>query len=163
MCCENMMIPSYKIFSAINAKRLFIATTLVGIAACATYPSQEMSDARQALRAAHEAGAEQHAPSLLRKATTHLFDAEKGLGSQAPAYGTARQNALAAKEEAVKARKVAVAIHEAKIALAHLPQHNRFTQQAQQALEKALQAEARGETQTAIDFAIQAKALAQTQ
>jgi len=43
-------------------KKIFIAiVTLTVLAACATVPTQEMSDARQSLQAAHDAGADKYA------------------------------------------------------------------------------------------------------
>jgi hypothetical protein len=75
---------------------------------CATAPVQEMSDARQAIASAREAGANEHAPEDLASAEQRLADAEKAL--RAGDYEQARTNALAAKEEAFKARNLAVSL-----------------------------------------------------
>ncbi len=69
-------------------------------------PVQEMSDARQALKAAEEVGARTRAAASY-EAAQHLLDkAEMAL--EDGAYGDARKNALAAKEYAIEARQRAV-------------------------------------------------------
>lgn len=72
------------------------------LAACATAPPvQEMSDARQAVAAAEEAAAEELAPELLDGARRFLETAEEQLRREA--YGSARMNAVRAKNRAVEA------------------------------------------------------------
>ena len=70
-------------------------------AGCAVAPVQEMSDARQAIAAAEEAGAEQFAPEPLAAARRYLADAERSL--QVRSYGLARSHAISAKTKAVEA------------------------------------------------------------
>ena len=50
--------------------RRFLVALLCGLlaAGCAGAPAQQMSDARQAIRAAEQAGAQQHAPELRAEA-----------------------------------------------------------------------------------------------
>lgn len=73
--------------------------------ACGTAaPVQEMSDARQAIAAAKEAGAENHAAEDLRAAEAFLDSAQRNLSERA--YGSARRDATLAKEKARKALKV---------------------------------------------------------
>jgi hypothetical protein len=84
---------------------------------CASVPTQEMSDARQALQAARAAGAETDAPESLRSTKQLLLQAEQALAFGD--YGRARREAISAKEEAIKARTMAVAIGQAKVALAN--------------------------------------------
>lgn len=60
-----------------------------------------MSDARQAIAAAKEAGAETHAAEELRAAEAFLDSAERSLSERA--YGSARRDATLAKERARKA------------------------------------------------------------
>jgi len=84
----------------------FIVLFLVG---CVSYPTQELSDARQALKAAQKANAAQHAPVNLNKATELLSNAEQALAPEDSSYATARTNALAAKTEAIKARELSLA------------------------------------------------------
>ena len=76
------------------------------LAACETAPPvQEMSDARQAIAVAREAGAEEHAPQQLKEAVDFLRRAQQKLNERD--YPVARSEALAAKERAQDARKAA--------------------------------------------------------
>ena len=83
------------------------AVLVLGIAAlltngCATSPPvQEMSDARQAIAAAKEAGAEQYAAASLSQAELMLDTAEKYL--QDGVYWQAKRDAIGAKEKAFEA------------------------------------------------------------
>jgi hypothetical protein len=73
--------------------------------ACGTAaPVQEMSDARQAIAAAKEAGAEDHAAEDLRAAEAFLDSAQRNLSERL--YGSARRDATLAKEKARKALEV---------------------------------------------------------
>jgi hypothetical protein len=74
--------------------------------ACAIAPVQEMSDARQAIRAAYQVEADKLAPDLMRRARAKLDQAERALGDGA--YQDARDAALAAKRHAISARKSAL-------------------------------------------------------
>ena len=65
---------------------------LLFVAGCESMPVQEMSDARQAIMAAKEAGAEEHAAEALLAAEESLHSAEKYLNSKN--YGVARREAL---------------------------------------------------------------------
>ncbi len=72
------------------------------MAACETAPPvQEMSDARQAIAVAKEAGAADHAASHLRAAEEYLASAELRLGEHA--YHQARRDANQAKMKALDA------------------------------------------------------------
>lgn len=64
-----------------------------------------MSDARQAIAVAREAGAEDHAAAELREAEAYLESAQQKLGRRA--YAQARRDALAAKNRALHALSVA--------------------------------------------------------
>jgi hypothetical protein len=64
-------------------------------------PVQEMSDARQAIAVAREAGAEERAAQQLRDAEALLDRAQQKLSDRA--YDEARQNALQAKLKALDA------------------------------------------------------------
>jgi hypothetical protein len=75
------------------------------VAGCATAPPvQEMSDARQAIAAAREAGAEELAPTGLAEAEALLDGAEDylELGTSA-SYWQAKKAAISAKEVALEA------------------------------------------------------------
>jgi uncharacterized protein YcfL len=73
------------------------------LTACASAPVQEMSDARQAIQAAKEAGADINADQNLSNAESHLQEAQQALA--VGEYKTARDSALAAREEALQAQK----------------------------------------------------------
>ncbi len=68
------------------------------LAACAGPPVQEMSDARQAIQAAEQAGAEEKAPMVLQQARDYMDAAEQKL--QKRAYNGARVDAKLAREKA---------------------------------------------------------------
>lgn len=70
--------------------------------ACAGIPTQEMSDARQAVQAARDSGAEVYATQELNQALELLNKAKDALAEDA--YERARSAAVAAREAAVKAR-----------------------------------------------------------
>ena len=91
------------------------AVMVVSLAACATAPTQEMSDARQAVNAARSADAQVNAPDALRTAQEHLDEAARAL--QSGRYDGAKDEALAARRSAISARRIAVAIGEASAAV----------------------------------------------
>jgi predicted S18 family serine protease len=75
--------------------------------ACAmTAPVQEMSNARQTIQAAVEAGAEVHAPDDLANARELLENASREL--EVGNYPLARDYALQAKQQAMQARQTAL-------------------------------------------------------
>lgn len=77
-----------------------------GIAACATAPVQEMSDARQAIDAARDAGAASTHEADLARAQALLEEAEEAL--REGLYRDARRHAIDAKVEATEARRKAL-------------------------------------------------------
>lgn len=90
-------------------KTFALALLLLGLAVslgCSTAPVQEMSDARQAIAAAVEAGAEDAAPRKLEAARRYLADAEKSLEERR--FNTARSAALRARDRAQQARDSAM-------------------------------------------------------
>lgn len=76
-------------------------SVLTGLAGCAGAPVQEMSNARQAIRAAQDAGAEQAAPDKMREAQTLMSDAEESLHKRM--YRSARRAAVDARAKASEA------------------------------------------------------------
>ena len=81
-----------------------LVLTLLVAAACETAPPvQEMSDARQAIAVAREAGAADLAAAELAEAEKYLQSAEQKLNDQA--YREARNDALEAKTRALNALK----------------------------------------------------------
>ena len=87
--------------------RSAIVALLVMAAGCETMPVQEMSDARQAIMAARDAGAAEHASEQLRAAESSLESAEKHLSSQD--YAVARREAVEAKTQAIDALRLSEA------------------------------------------------------
>jgi len=84
------------------AVRCLILLLFSLLAACQSSPPvQEMSDARQAIAVAREAGAEQYAAHELKAAEGFLDQAERRLLEKS--YTDARRNALQAKESALSA------------------------------------------------------------
>jgi len=92
------------IFSAAVARGLLIVI-MFSAAGCGTAPPvQEMSDARQAISAAKEAGAEERAAEDLHAAEAYLDSAQRNLSERA--YGSARRDATLAKERARQALEI---------------------------------------------------------
>ena len=72
------------------------------VASCVSGPPvQEMSDARQAISAAVEAGADRLAPVEIDAARRYLQEAEDNLKTRS--FNTARSDAVRAKQKAVEA------------------------------------------------------------
>jgi hypothetical protein len=86
---------------------LLLAVLLAGatLGGCAGAPFQEMSDARQAIRAAEKAGAAQYAPDTLAEARK-LVDRAR-VGMQKGDYRQARDDAEQARAKAMEARRLA--------------------------------------------------------
>ena len=80
------------------------------LSACAVAPMQEMSDARQAIAAAREAGAETYATDELGAAEVLLGQAQAAL--KRGDYDGSREDALRARREAVKARELALELQQ---------------------------------------------------
>lgn len=81
--------------------RLLIVTVALCIVGCVSAPVQEMSNARQAIAAAVQAGASERAPIALNEAQRLLVQAEKRL--QDKQFREARRSAVAAKLKAIAA------------------------------------------------------------
>ena len=83
-------------------RRLTLLVLCMGLAACAGAPVQEMSNARQAIKAARDAtGLSTAAPASLIEAESLLNRAEDNL--QKRAYKQARRDAIAARGKAAEA------------------------------------------------------------
>jgi|SRR5437868_650368 len=82
-------------------RSLLLALLCVGMVGCAGAPVQEMSNARQAIKAAHDAGADQVAPKEMSEAQALLEKAEADL--QKGAWRDARRNAVQARSKAAEA------------------------------------------------------------
>lgn len=89
-------------------KQITVGLLLLLLTSCAVMPPvQEMSDARQAIKAAREAKAERYAPQKLRSAEDSMELATRTLEQEE--YEAARMAATVAKALAIKARDAAVA------------------------------------------------------
>lgn len=85
-------------------RRFLIVISVMALVACTTSPPvQEMSDARQAIMAAEDAGAAKNAPTELKAAREYLKSAEGKLKKKA--YNGARVDALDARRKALEALK----------------------------------------------------------
>ena len=81
-----------------------LLSALLYLGACETAPPvQEMSDARQAIAVAREAGAEERAAFHLKAAEDYLESAQQALNERA--YSEARRDAKQAKMKALDALK----------------------------------------------------------
>jgi hypothetical protein len=85
-------------------KRVLATCLMIVISACAGAPVQEMSDARQAVRAAQAAGAEERAPAELAEARRLIADAQQHL--QRHEYRLAEDTAVAARKQALRALEI---------------------------------------------------------
>jgi len=101
----NRMLSNMLRFLPKLAVLLFASLVLPGLSGCSVAPVQEMSDARQALYAAEQAGAADYAAESLLRAQTLLHNAESKLSQRR--YKEARKEANAAKAEALVALRTA--------------------------------------------------------
>jgi len=99
----NLAVPTTRNLMARVAIVAIVLIPLIAIdSGCASGPPvQEMSDARQAISIAREAGAATSAPEDLRQAEALLDSAQKNLAARA--YSQARRDAMQAKEKALHA------------------------------------------------------------
>lgn len=127
----------------------------VFVAGCASAPSQEMTEARQALQAAQEAGAVTHVPQSFKGAQDLLARAEAAL--QDGDYDKARADAVASKRAAVSARNIALAIAAAEAALAEAAEHGIQWRDSAELIEQARAAAAKGDEARAVMLANRAR------
>jgi len=93
-------------FKASAARRCLLLLAFCLVAACQTGPPvQEMNDARMAISAARDAGAEKHAAEQLHQAEEYLDRAEQLLTEKE--YSQARRDAQNAKKSALGALSMA--------------------------------------------------------
>ncbi|RMD70207.1 MAG: DUF4398 domain-containing protein [Gammaproteobacteria bacterium] len=119
-------------------------TVLLGclLMACAGKPTQEMSDARQMLQAATEAGAARFAPAYLARARRALEEAQEAL--ELHAYGRARAKAEEAKRWASRAQAQAAVFRKTEAAVRKAAQEGRLTPEVEALWQKAMQAAEEG-------------------
>ncbi len=132
-----------------------VALFVLLLGGCAAAPTQEMSDARQSVQAAHDAGADKYADQNLRNAEEYLKKAEREL--ELRFFSRARHDAIVAKSEALKAQNVALAIKEAQATITASKADPERLSRARALLQQAVEAAAQGKTNKAMDLAIEAK------
>lgn len=126
------------------------------LGACATTPpTQEMSDARQSVQAAHDIGADEVAPQNLNVARDYLERAEREL--ELRFFSRARHDAMIAKNEAIKAHNVTMAIRAARAAIDASRAEAIDLDEARGLLAAAEEAAARGRDREAIRSADEAR------
>jgi hypothetical protein len=133
--------------------------TAILLAACASLPTQEMSDARQAVFSARNADASAYAPRSMDNAEQLLDRAERSL--KQGRYDVARDDALEARQAAMKARQVAVAIAEARAAVEDAKAKGGAWTSAEGLIDAAQAAGRQGDESRAWELAMEAKRLVQ--
>ena len=129
------------------------------LVACASAPTQEMSDARQAVYSARNADASDLAPRSMDSAEQLLERAQQSL--KQGRYDVARDDALEARQAAMKARQVAVAITEARVAVADAKARGSAWSSAESLIDEAQAAGRQGDESRAWELAVEAKRLVQ--
>ncbi|OUD13853.1 DUF4398 domain-containing protein [Thioflexithrix psekupsensis] len=131
----------------------FLFSTIFTLAGCTTLlPTQEMSDARQALQAAQLVQAEKYAHQQVQMATFKLSHAE--LNFSAGNVQSAREHALSAKEAAIAAHTMAVALVRAENVLHTLHHYDTQAAEALKAtLEQARHAAETGDVRSTLFYA----------
>jgi hypothetical protein len=95
------IITDFARFTGSLGRVLAIVSVFAVVACTSGPPVQEMSDARQAIAVAREAGAAESAPDELRAAEDYLESAQQNLSNRA--YKAARNDAVQAKLKALDA------------------------------------------------------------
>lgn len=144
-------------FATIARNAGFAVLAAAWLAGCASAPTQEMSDARQSVQAAHEAGARDYASHNLRIAVEYLEEAEREL--ELRYFSRAKHDAVVARSEALKARSVTLAIREAEGEIAQSAAAEHVVRQATDLLLEAIQAAGEGKDKKAVRLADEAKTL----
>jgi len=142
-----------------RAFRTFLFSLLIVLAACAAAPTQEMSDARQAVKAAQEAGAVLHAPELLKAAEDQLDRA--GTELHRHDYRSAKQGAVAAKSNAFDAQEMALAIGAAAAAVEQASAAGVLSAETNELLQQSRLAASNGDVQLAVRLANEARNMAE--
>ena len=124
------------------------------LSACASVPSQEMSDARRALDAAEQAQARRLLPLALKRASTTLESANSAL--RAGQYDEARQLALEARDEAIAVRVLAARSEQIRQGIASARAQGRAWQGMEQLLQRAIAMSRDGNIKGALSVSEQA-------
>jgi len=102
----------YTIIQYILLETIILFTIITIVSSCMSIPTQEMSDARQAIKIARETKAELYAPLTLAKAEEKLAIAQQNV--ETGFFSIAHHQAIAAKEQAVIAYEMAITIERAR-------------------------------------------------
>jgi hypothetical protein len=132
-------------------KRVYQYMVVLIMVGCASLPTQEMSDARQAIQAARYVKAESQVPALWAKAEHYLRQAEQNLESDQ--FNQARLAAILAKEQAVNAHNLAVAIDRAELVWQSVTVMGHSAAEGDILLEKAQVAARQGDVEKTLAFA----------
>ena len=139
--------------------RIGLLTVVVAAAAgCASVPSQEMSDARRAIRAAEKAAAGEHAPNALARARDALDDARKALARSD--YPAAEAAARTARSEAIDARALATEMQLTALSIAEARRAGRPVAGAESFVDRARRAANAGDAERALEYLHRARQLA---
>lgn len=130
---------------------VMLIITVVVVVGCAGVPTQEMSNARQAIKAARDVKAKDYVPTLWNKTEQNLTQAEQHL--QAGQFFHARLVAILVKEQAVNAHNMAVAMSRANRVWQAVNAMNYSATQGHALLKKAREAEREGDIDKTIAFA----------
>ncbi|MDR2876949.1 MAG: DUF4398 domain-containing protein [Chromatiales bacterium] len=145
-------------FIAVIAKSVGLISCLL-LAACAGAPTQEMSNARQSVQAAYDAGANEFATRNLEVAHDYLARAEREL--ELRYFSMAYHDAIVAKSEAIKAHTVATAVQEAQAAVDAMEEGS-SRDEAQSLLQEAMNAAREGRDRQAVRLAQEAQRKAES-
>jgi hypothetical protein len=135
-----------------QSPKLIVLIITVLVVGCAGVPTQEMSDARQAIKAARDVQADYYVPTFWAKALEKLMQAEHYL--ETDQFFRARLIATSAKKQAVEAHNTAVAINRAqRIWEEVMTMMSHKDLKGPALLEKSQQVAREGHVEQTIDFA----------
>ena len=141
-----------------NANLLLMPGIML-LVACAGAPTQEMSDARQAVSAAHDVGAAEHASGNVQHAEALLDRAEREL--ERGDFSDARDDATAARVEAIKAQDIAQVMSATKAVVQQATEQGVLSDEAVSVFNRALAAADDNRVPEAIRLANEARHLAE--
>ncbi len=116
LSCSGANARRYNLMGLNGVRAIAMALGVVTlVSACSSLPTQEMSDARQAIESARQAGAGDSAPYPFDQALALIDEARESMVREE--YKRARSDALAARSFALSARNIAIAIGDAERAI----------------------------------------------
>ncbi|MFT5445832.1 MAG: hypothetical protein ACI9DC_000993 [Gammaproteobacteria bacterium] len=152
--CPRRFVFGRRIARLIALRGVRSVLALVGVtlllSACASVPSQEMSDARRALDAAEQAEARRLLPLAMKRASTTLESANSAL--RAGQYDEARQLAREARDEAIAVRVLAGRSEEIRHSVASARAQGRAWQDMDQLMQRAIAMSRNGDIKGALSL-----------